>query len=78
MERLAKLRNKLQEKELDAVLVLGSANRRYLSGFTGSGGYAGDFSGCCSADYRFSHTEQAAVQAPEFLRAPVRVTIFPL
>lgn len=37
-ERLQKLRQKLQEKELDALLVSQVENCRYLSGFTGSSG----------------------------------------
>jgi len=66
MERLAKLRNKLQEKELDAVLVLGSANRRYLSGFTGSAGTLVISQDAAVLITDFRYTEQAAVQAPEF------------
>ncbi|MEE9324140.1 MAG: aminopeptidase P family protein [Dehalococcoidia bacterium] len=37
--RLKRLRGKLEEKGLDALLVSQPENRRYLSGFTGSAGY---------------------------------------
>ncbi|MCD6452944.1 MAG: aminopeptidase P family protein [Dehalococcoidales bacterium] len=37
--RLEKLRQRLAEKELDAILVSQAENRRYLSGFDGSDGY---------------------------------------
>lgn len=37
--RLQKLRHKLTEKEIDAILISQPENRRYLSGFDGSAGY---------------------------------------
>jgi Xaa-Pro aminopeptidase len=37
--RLEKLRQSLAEENLDAILVSGADNRRYLSGFTGSAGH---------------------------------------
>jgi len=37
--RLEKLRQSLAEENLDAILVTGAENRRYLSGFTGSAGH---------------------------------------
>ena len=37
--RLGPLRNSLEEKGLDGILVSSGPNRRYLSGFTGSAGY---------------------------------------
>jgi Xaa-Pro aminopeptidase len=36
--RLTKLRQKLADEQLDAILISNPANRRYLSGFTGSAG----------------------------------------
>jgi Xaa-Pro aminopeptidase len=36
--RLEKLRKKLSDENLDAILVTNAANRRYMSGFTGSAG----------------------------------------
>ncbi len=39
MERLAKLKGKLVEEQVDALLVLQPQNRYYLTGFTGSYGY---------------------------------------
>ena len=38
-KRLRKLRDKLQEQDLDSMLISTPENRRYLSGFTGSAGY---------------------------------------
>ena len=37
--KLERLRQKLQEEELDTMLVSSAENRRYMSGFTGSSGY---------------------------------------
>ena len=63
-DRVLKLQEVISEKNLDAILVFGSANRRYLSGFAGSTGYAvitkdqNDF----LVDFRY--WEQAAQQCP--------------
>lgn len=38
-DRLEKLRQRLEEKQIDGMLVTSAVNRRYLSGFTGSSGY---------------------------------------
>jgi Xaa-Pro aminopeptidase len=38
MERLAKIRGLLKEEKIDGLIVTTAANRRYLSGFTGSSG----------------------------------------
>ncbi len=37
--RIMKLREKMEEKELEAFLISSAANRRYLTGFTGTAGY---------------------------------------
>ena len=37
--RLARLRSKLAEKEIDGILISNPENRHYLSGFDGSAGY---------------------------------------
>lgn len=39
MERLTKLKGKLRQEKIDALLVLQPQNRYYLSGFSGSSGY---------------------------------------
>lgn len=44
-ERLQTVRAALPEHELDALLILGPANRRYLSGFTAQDGAIGESSG---------------------------------
>ena len=64
--RLERLRTKLEEKGLDAILISSAENRQYISGFTGSAGYlvaSGD-NAVLATDFRY--TEQAGLQAPEF------------
>ena len=64
--RLTKLRERLQEEELDAILVSAAENRRYLSGFTGSAGYLliSEAHAVLATDFRY--VEQAGNQAPGF------------
>lgn len=64
--RLARLRNKLNEKQVDGMLVTSAVNRRYLSGFTGTSGYL-----LVTADQAvlfsdFRYRSQAPAQAPDF------------
>ncbi len=65
-QRLDKLRRRMEEQGLDAVLISQPQNRRYLSGFTGSSGYllitADD--AVIATDFRYY--EQSAQQAPDF------------
>lgn len=63
---------RMPEKEVDAILVSGSDNRRYLSGFTGSAGYlfiTGERA-VLVTDSRY--TEQATNQAAQFQVHQVR------
>ncbi|MCI0440361.1 MAG: aminopeptidase P family protein [Chloroflexi bacterium] len=64
--RIQKLRQKLQEKELDAILISSGENRRYMSGFTGSAGYLliSQKGAVLATDFRY--TEQAGNQAPDY------------
>jgi len=64
--RLEKLRQRLSEKGLDAILISQGDNRRYLSGFTGSAGFLliSEKSAILATDFRY--TEQAKIQAPDF------------
>ena len=64
--RLEKLRQKLEENGLDAILVSQAENRRYLSGFTGSAGFllVAEKSAILATDFRY--TEQAQEQATDF------------
>ena len=64
--RLEKLREKLLEKELDAILVSTPQNRRYVCGFTGSAGYVivSREGAVLSTDFRY--TEQAGIESPDF------------
>lgn len=66
-ERLEMVRSKLGEWDVDGVYVASTTNRRWLSGFTGSAGYA-----FVTADEAFLSTDsrywiQAAGQAPAFI-----------
>lgn len=64
--RLKKLRNLLDEKELDALLISAPENRRYVSGFTGTAGYlvVSRNSAILATDFRY--VEQAGLQSPDF------------
>ena len=63
-DRLTRLRAILREQELDAILISAPANRRYLSGFTGSAGYLliTQTAAVLATDFRY--VEQAGNQAP--------------
>ena len=64
--RLENLRNKLEEKALDAILISAPENRRYISGFTGSAGYlvVSRERAVLATDFRY--VEQAGNQSPDF------------
>src|SRR4030042_6553966 len=64
--RLQKLRDKLTEKELDAIFITQAQNRRYLSGFHGTAGYLiiTQKQAILATDFRY--IEQAKAEAPDF------------
>ncbi len=65
-DRLARLRARMTESGLDAVLISSDENRAYFSGFRGSAGHlwiTGD-DAMLATDFRY--TEQAESQAPEY------------
>ncbi len=64
--RLEKLRHKLAEAELEAILISQGENRRYLSEFTGSAGFLliSEKKAILATDFRY--VEQAQSQAPDF------------
>ena len=64
--RLGHLRKKLEDRELDALLISAPENRRYISGFTGSAGYlmVSHHNAVLATDFRY--VEQAEKQAPNF------------
>ncbi|SES83025.1 Xaa-Pro aminopeptidase [Oceanobacillus limi] len=66
MEKLKKLRNALQEKELDALLITSPINRRYVTGFTGTAGVAIITPNEALFVTDFRYTEQASEQAKNF------------
>ncbi len=71
-DRLDRLTARFPERELDALLISASENRRYLSGFTGSAGYLfiTPERAVLVTDSRY--TEQATNQAPDFQVIQVR------
>lgn len=64
--RLQKLRQKLTEKEIDAIFISQPENRYYLSGFWGSAGYLliSQKDAILATDFRY--IEQAKIQSPDF------------
>lgn len=62
--RVQNLQNVLEERQLDAILVFSPANRRYLSGFAGSTGYAVITKDTQEFLVDFRYWEQAALQCP--------------
>jgi Xaa-Pro aminopeptidase len=67
MTRLNKLVDKLIDLELDAVIIRGEINRRYLSGFTGSNAYLYISKNTQKLLTDFRYIEQATKQCPEFI-----------
>lgn len=66
MERVPRIRSLLAQQQLDAMLIAKPENRRYLTGFTGSAGFAviTASEALLLADFRY--VEQARAQAPGF------------
>jgi Xaa-Pro aminopeptidase len=66
MSKLQKLRGKLIDQELDAILITSAINRRYISGFTGSAGAVLISSDDARFITDFRYTEQAEKEAQSF------------
>ena len=64
--RLSRLREKMAEQDLDGFLVSAPANRRYLSGFTGSNGYLVVTASDAILATDFRYIEQAQTESPGF------------
>ena len=64
--KLQNLRKRIEEEELDAILVSSPENRRYLSGFTGSAGWLMISRDDATLATDFRYIEQAGNQAPDF------------
>ncbi|NQW16100.1 MAG: aminopeptidase P family protein [Chloroflexi bacterium] len=64
--RIARLREKFDDSELDAIIISNTENRRYFSGFKGSAGnlIISRDKAVLATDFRY--TEQAGLQAPAF------------
>ena len=64
--RLDALRRKMNEQGLDALLLSHPSNRRYITGFTGSSGYAFVTQEAAMLITDFRYIEQAEEEAPHF------------
>jgi len=73
--RLEKLRQTLAEENLDAILITGTENRRYLSGFTGSAGHLLISPGRAVLATDFRYYEQMGREAGAFELARVTTTV---
>ncbi|UOQ47474.1 Xaa-Pro peptidase family protein [Gracilibacillus caseinilyticus] len=79
MNRLEKLREVLNNEQLDGLLITSPVNRRYMTGFTGTAGVAlvTDNEAIFITDFRY--TEQAADQVKEFTikehKGPIQETV---
>ena len=64
--KLQKLRQRIEQEELDAILISSPENRRYMSGFTGSAGWLLISRDDATLATDFRYVEQAGNQAPDF------------
>ena len=65
MDKLCRLHRKMEAKAIDALIVTGSENRRYLSGFTGSAGTFNHRNSNIFA-YRFPLCRASRFRGPRF------------
>jgi len=70
--RLTRLRQKLADEGLDAILITNPANRRYLSGFTGSAGSLIISQDLAVLATDFRYYEQVERQSPQFKLARIK------
>lgn len=66
MDKLQNLRQKLADKDLDALMIASPINRRYISGFTGTAGIVLVSQEEAHLITDFRYTEQAEAQAENF------------
>lgn len=66
MEKLIQIREKLEENQLDAILITSPINRRYVTGFTGTAGAAIVTANEALFITDFRYIEQATEQAKDF------------
>ncbi len=64
--KLQNLRQRIEEEELDAILISSPENRRYMSGFAGSAGWLLISADDATLATDFRYVEQAGNQAPDF------------
>ena len=72
MSRADRVERRLAERELDALLVTDAANLRYLTGFTGSAGYAVVGPGLRRFVTDFRYVERARAEVLDFDRGKAR------
>src|SRR5690554_6542939 len=65
-DRLNRIRQKMAENKIEALLVTHLPNVRYLSGFTGSSGFLLLTSGAALLYTDFRYMQQGREQAPDF------------
>ncbi|WP_134698829.1 Xaa-Pro peptidase family protein [Ammoniphilus sp. YIM 78166] len=65
-ERLIELRRRMEENELDSLIITSPYNRRYMSGFTGSAGYLLITNEHALLITDFRYIDQANEQAPDW------------
>jgi Xaa-Pro aminopeptidase len=64
--RIQRLRTELEQRNLDAILIMEPLNRKYITGFTGSAGVAVVTKDQAVLITDFRYTEQAKGQSPHF------------
>ena len=76
VERITRLRQSMEKEQLEAVLIASAANRRYISGFTGTSGYVLITMNRAILFTDFRYMTQAAAQCPdlEIIRHEAKVT----
>ena len=77
MSRLQKLRDLLDQNELDAIIISHPENRRYISGFTGSAGWLVISKNSAILVVDFRYTEQAKKESLEFEVIQVKGDVIP-
>ena len=78
MARLEKLRSRMQAENLDAYVVMSPANRRYLSGFTGTNATLLITMNEAYLLTDFRYVEQARLQAPDFKIEKISAEPYPV
>lgn len=76
MQRLQRLQQLLAQEQLDALLITNATNRRYMTGFTGTAGFALVTPHTAHLITDFRYVSQAGEQAPQYEIVEHRESIF--